>query len=96
MPFAIYNGIGMTLRIDEAGRIVVPKPIRDRLGLTPGSSLEIRESADGFALTLPEQRPAMIKKKGLWVHTGKLSPGYDLTKALAQDREERARKLTGI
>jgi hypothetical protein len=42
-----------------------------------------------------EQRAAMIKKKGLWVHTGKAPSGYDLREAIAQDRDERARRFTG-
>lgn len=31
----------MRVAIDAAGRIVVPKPLRDELGLTPGTELEI-------------------------------------------------------
>ena len=36
----------MKTTIDSAGRIVVPKPVRQALGLTPGQSLEIR-AGDG-------------------------------------------------
>jgi AbrB family looped-hinge helix DNA binding protein len=32
----------MKTTIDAAGRIVVPKPLRDALGLGPGQALEIR------------------------------------------------------
>ena len=34
------NVNGMELRIDKAGRIVVPKPLRERLGFTPDTALE--------------------------------------------------------
>jgi AbrB family looped-hinge helix DNA binding protein len=44
---------GMRVRIDRWGRIVVPKPIRERLGLRGGELLEIEEH-DG----LFELRPA--------------------------------------
>ncbi|PYY02429.1 MAG: AbrB/MazE/SpoVT family DNA-binding domain-containing protein, partial [Acidobacteria bacterium] len=40
----------MNIRVDKAGRIVLPKPVRDRLGLKAGASLEICESADGLLL----------------------------------------------
>ena len=33
----------MTLKIDKAGRVVPPKPVRDRLRLRAGSDLEIEE-----------------------------------------------------
>jgi len=36
----------MKTTIDSAGRIVVPKPVRQALGLIPGQSLEIR-AGDG-------------------------------------------------
>ena len=36
----------MKTTIDKAGRVVVPKELRDRLGLSGGEALEIRE-ADG-------------------------------------------------
>ena len=37
----------MRTTIDKAGRLVIPKPLRDRLGLVPG---EVEVSADGNAL----------------------------------------------
>ena len=37
----------MRTTIDRAGRLVIPKVLRDQLGLTPG---EVEVSADGAAL----------------------------------------------
>lgn len=36
----------MRVTLDAAGRLVVPKPLRDALGLKPGQALEIR-AGDG-------------------------------------------------
>ena len=36
----------MRTTIDAAGRIVVPKPLRDQLGFAPGTELEV-EAVDG-------------------------------------------------
>jgi AbrB family looped-hinge helix DNA binding protein len=87
---------GMNLKIDKAGRVVLPKPVRDRLGLHEGSDLEMVETAEGVELKPAQIRPSMVKKDGLWVHTGKVPPGFDVAKAVRDDREERIRKLAGL
>lgn len=40
----------MKLTIDAAGRVVIPKQVRDRLGLTAGSELELDELGDHLEL----------------------------------------------
>lgn len=85
----------MTLKIDKAGRVILPKPLRDRLGLREGSDLDLQETAEGVLLKPAERRPSMVKKQGLWVHTGKLPPGFNAVEAIRDDREERIRKLAG-
>jgi AbrB family looped-hinge helix DNA binding protein len=40
---------GMRAIIDKAGRLVIPKPLRDRLGLVPG---EVEIAAEGTALRI--------------------------------------------
>lgn len=43
----------MTTTIDRAGRVVIPKDMRDRNGLTPGCTVNIREQ-DGRIEIEPE------------------------------------------
>jgi hypothetical protein len=38
-----------------------------------------------------ERRPSLIRKKGLWVYTGEIPPGYDILQAINEKREERMR-----
>jgi len=82
----------MTLRIDKAGRVILPKPLRDRLGLRAGSDLEIQDTPEGVILKPVSRKPSLVKKGSFWVHTGEIPPGYDILKAIGEDREERARK----
>jgi AbrB family looped-hinge helix DNA binding protein len=86
---------GTILRIDKSGRIVVPKLLRERLGLKPGSELEVLEQAGGVLLRPVEQRPSMIRIDGLWVHQGVAQPGANWDRVVEDVREERitCRKL---
>ena len=49
--------------IDSAGRIVVPKPLRDALGLAPGSELDISRYGAGLQL-VPAGRTARLVDEG--------------------------------
>lgn len=91
LPFLMVYGIanGMELRIDKAGRIVVPKPLRERLGFKPDTELVAIEQPDGVLLKRIEQRPSMVKVDGLWVHQGSAEPGADWERILEDVREER-------
>ena len=77
VPFLMVYGIiyGMEIRIDKSGRIVVPKPLRERLGLKPNTRLEAIEQPGGMLLRPVEQRPSMTRIDGLWVHLGRAEPG---------------------
>jgi AbrB family looped-hinge helix DNA binding protein len=86
MPFVDQNG--MRLRIDKSGRIVVPQSLRDRLGVTPDSELEVLERADGILLQPAEQKPSLLKIEGLWIHQGSAAPDANWAQVLADLREE--------
>ncbi|MBW3564174.1 MAG: AbrB/MazE/SpoVT family DNA-binding domain-containing protein [Acidobacteria bacterium] len=46
----------MLTTIDQAGRIVIPKEIRDRAGLTPGTEIEVEYT--GASITIHRAVPA--------------------------------------
>jgi AbrB family looped-hinge helix DNA binding protein len=85
----------MTLKIDGSGRIILPKPLRDRLGLRAGSDLDLQETEDGFSLRPADRQPSMIKKEGLWVHAGKLLE-FDIVEATRDERENRIRRSAAL
>jgi AbrB family looped-hinge helix DNA binding protein len=45
----------MRTTIDKAGRVVVPKRLRDELGLTPGRELELTVVDGHLELTIPSR-----------------------------------------
>jgi AbrB family looped-hinge helix DNA binding protein len=53
----------MRATIDAAGRIVVPKSLRQALGLKPGQPLDIRASDGGLTIEIAAT-PMQLKKRG--------------------------------
>jgi len=54
----------MKTTIDAAGRIVIPKRLRERLGLTAGEPLDLRER-DGCLEIEPEPMRLVARKGGV-------------------------------
>lgn len=46
-------------KVDSKGRIVLPKEVRDRLGITPGTEVNIHEE-DGKVVVEPKDNPEQI------------------------------------
>jgi len=92
----------MEVKIDDYGRIVIPKEVRDKLGIESGSALEIRVDSGGEAggeLTLrPKgQEPALQQKGELLVHSGTLTEEeFDVVDQIRSARRKRARKHAGL
>jgi AbrB family looped-hinge helix DNA binding protein len=51
----------MHVAIDSAGRVVVPKPLRDQLGISPETPLEIDVVDGHLELSLTSEPPAVIE-----------------------------------
>jgi AbrB family looped-hinge helix DNA binding protein len=58
------------VEIDKAGRIVVPKKLRDALHLVPGTRLRIERSGDRLVVEQASSEPQLIMKDGMWVVSG--------------------------
>jgi AbrB family looped-hinge helix DNA binding protein len=85
-----------TLTIDKAGRIVIPKTLRDELNLEPGDALALE--SDGDQVTLRPVRPAsrLRKKRGIWVlSTGVKMTAADTDNVLQNIHEQRDRDNLG-
>jgi AbrB family transcriptional regulator (stage V sporulation protein T) len=85
-----------TISIDKAGRIVLPKAIRDELHLSPGGTLEVEVAEDRIVLRPARVKPRLYKKYGIWVfHTG-VPMDVDLVeKTRKKIRDERETRFLG-
>jgi len=84
-----------TIEIDKAGRVVVPKQIRDTLHLTPGTKLNIRIEGNQIVLQHEAKPRGLYRKRGMLVYdTGRPVPAESVD-WLKNDREERMEKVSG-
>jgi len=60
----------MESTIDSVGRIVVPKPLRDALGLTAGTTVDISRYGAGLQLVPAGRTARLIEEDGVLVATG--------------------------
>lgn len=58
-----WHNNAMQSAIDSAGRVVIPKAMRDRLGLHRGSPVDIRER-DGHIEIEPAATPMSLVRRG--------------------------------
>jgi AbrB family looped-hinge helix DNA binding protein len=92
LPCAMADGSfdGMNLKIDKAGRLVLPKSVRSQLGITAETELELVQRADGVLLRRVAERPSMQEVDGLWVHQGTSPAHADWAGVIDGVRDERA------
>lgn len=77
----------MRVTMDKAGRIVVPKELRDRLGLRPGD-LEIEVSGAGLHLE-PLAGDGLVERDGRLVVTASGAPLSDADVRALRDADRR-------
>jgi AbrB family looped-hinge helix DNA binding protein len=65
----------MRVTIDQSGRLVIPKPLRDEVGLTPGASVELTVDGAGMRIE-PITSSVFVERDGFFVIPG---PGARLT-----------------
>jgi AbrB family looped-hinge helix DNA binding protein len=84
------------LKIDKAGRVFLPKRMRDQLRLSPGDSLEMECSGGCVILRSVRGGRRIYKKQGVWVmNSGKPLRADVVEKTIRQIRDERHRRNLG-
>jgi AbrB family looped-hinge helix DNA binding protein len=91
MPF-----MTLQLTVDKAGRVVLPKPVRDELQLSPGDRLELESSEQQIVLRPVRGTGTLRKKCGVWVFSsGEPLSAKTVNDTLTEIRRERDRKNLG-
>ena len=82
--------------IDKAGRIVLPKQIRDELQLGPGDAIELEASEDRVVLRPARGSGRMRREQGVWVFdSGRPITVETVNKTIRRIRNERERRFLG-
>jgi AbrB family looped-hinge helix DNA binding protein len=82
------------LTLDKAGRVMIPKPLRQELHLGPGDTLQL--DSEGEQITLrPMRSKALFKKeRGVLVYQGEPTE-TSVTAVIDRERERRLREFMG-
>jgi AbrB family looped-hinge helix DNA binding protein len=79
--------------LDKSGRIVLPKALRDKLGLAAGDTLELESRGEQITLRPVRGSVRLRKERGIWVYrTGRRLIAATTDRTLRQTREERDRE----
>ena len=85
-----------TTTLDRFGRVLLPKPLRDRVGLRPGDSLHIEVREGSLVLEPVRVKPGIAWRGSMPVLVGyRLPEGFDWKGIIRRDREARIRKIAG-
>ena len=74
-----------TIVIDSAGRVVLPKKLRDELRIGPGDSLELESDGDRVTLRPSSSETRLRQKDGSWVYRGGSPIPAELTGRVLRD-----------
>ncbi len=93
----LYDAImNTTVTLDKAGRVVLPKTLRDELHLEPGDTLEVESEGERVTLRPLRGSTPLRKEHGVWVfRSGRKLTAAETDKVLGETRERRDDAIVG-
>jgi AbrB family looped-hinge helix DNA binding protein len=92
-PNSIPRAMSVSIKVDSAGRVVLPAEVRRQLQLTPGSTLRVDVVADRIELTPQTPAPELVRR-GKRLVIGASGEPYDAAAAVRAERDALARRGT--
>jgi AbrB family looped-hinge helix DNA binding protein len=84
-----------TAEIDKAGRLVVPKKLRDALHLVPGTRLVLHQEGQSLVVEHEAKPRGLYMKNGMLVYDSGIPLPPDHVDWIEQNRDDRAEELMG-
>ena len=81
----------METTLDRFGRVIIPKGVRDDMGLEAGAVLTIEKKGEKIVLQPVQGEPKIVENKGILVFTG--AAVGDVGAALKEHRKRRLRRM---
>jgi len=94
--YGIIPLVNAMVNVDKAGRLVLPKAVRDEMRISPGDALELHTSENNIVLRPARSQHRLYKKNGIWVlHTGSPVTTETVRDTIREIREERENQILG-
>lgn len=85
-----HTGMTTRLILDKAGRVAIPKPLREELHLEPGDALEMESAGEQITLRPIRGAGPLRKEQGVWVfYAGRPLTASSTDEILQRIRDER-------
>ena len=81
----------MVTTLDKFGRVIIPKKLRERVGINYKSTLNISEDGSRIVIELIQDKEPLVNRNGILVFTGKLEDKK--SDSIKSDRNRRMKKL---
>jgi bifunctional DNA-binding transcriptional regulator/antitoxin component of YhaV-PrlF toxin-antitoxin module len=90
LPIGKLRDMKTTVMVDKVGRMVLPKPVREAIGISGPMSVNIEVVSGTAQISTPEhQGGAVARRRGRTVYTGSLPTDWDSGEAVSRMRERR-------
>ena len=101
-PEPIYKWVcplyasNMTARVslDKAGRVVLPKAVREEMQLVPGDKFVLENEGERITLRPIRAQPLLRKERGVWVYQGERTDA-SISDILDRQRAQRLAEVIG-
>lgn len=82
-----------TVVVDEVGRLVLPKDIREAIGVSGRMAVEVEVGDNAARISAPQQTSRAVRRKGKrMIYTGALPENWESGEAVLRIRERRVRR----